>query len=57
MALPDAYLKPSRSVYERVNLLAGRVIVRAIFPLVAEELGSDFSVDAVLRLDSQEETG
>jgi predicted AAA+ superfamily ATPase len=35
-----------------VNLLAGRVIVRAMFPLVAEELASDFSVDAVLRFGS-----
>ena len=35
-----------------VNLLAGRVIVRAMFPLVAKELGSDFSVDAVLRFGS-----
>jgi predicted AAA+ superfamily ATPase len=35
-----------------VNLLAGRVIVRAMFPLVAEELSSDFSVDAVLRFGS-----
>ncbi len=35
-----------------VNLLAGRVIERAMFPLVAKELGSDFSVDAVLRFGS-----
>ncbi len=32
-----------------VNLLAGRVIERAMFPLVAQELGTDFSVDAALR--------
>ena len=35
-----------------VNLLAGRVIERAMFPLVARELGSDFSLDAVLRFGS-----
>jgi predicted AAA+ superfamily ATPase len=35
-----------------VNLLAGRVIVRTMFPFVAEELGSDFSLDAVLRFGS-----
>ncbi len=35
-----------------VNLLAGRVIDRAMFPLVARELGSDFSLDAVLRFGS-----
>lgn len=32
-----------------VNLLAGRVIERAMFPLVAEEVGSDFSLDDALR--------
>jgi predicted AAA+ superfamily ATPase len=32
-----------------VNLLAGRVIERAMFPLVFRELGSDFDLDAVLR--------
>lgn len=35
-----------------VNLLAGRVIERALFPLVARELGSDFDLDAVLRFGS-----
>ncbi len=35
-----------------VNLLAGRVIERAMFPLVARELGSDFSLDAALRFGS-----
>lgn len=35
-----------------VNLLAGRVIERAMFPLVAREMGSDFSLDAVLRFGS-----
>lgn len=32
-----------------VNLLAGRVIERAMFPLVARELGSDFNLDDALR--------
>ncbi len=32
-----------------VNLLAGRVIERAMFPLVAGELGSDFNLDDALR--------
>ncbi len=35
-----------------VNLLAGRVIERAMFPLVARELGSDFNLDTVLRFGS-----
>ena len=35
-----------------VNLLAGRVIERAMFPLVARELGSDFDLDTVLRFGS-----
>jgi predicted AAA+ superfamily ATPase len=35
-----------------VNLLAGRVIDRAMFPFVAEELGTEFSLDAVLRFGS-----
>ncbi len=35
-----------------VNLLAGRVIERAMFPFVARELGDDFSLDAVLRFGS-----
>ena len=35
-----------------VNLLAGRVIERALFPLVARELGTDFDLDAVLRFGS-----
>ncbi len=35
-----------------VNLLAGRVIERAMFPLVARELGSDFRLDDVLRFGS-----
>ncbi len=35
-----------------VNLLAGRVIERAMFPLVARELGSDFDLDQVLRFGS-----
>jgi uncharacterized protein len=35
-----------------VNMLAGRVIERGMFPLVARELGSEFSVDAVLRFGS-----
>ncbi|MCP3964118.1 MAG: ATP-binding protein [bacterium] len=35
-----------------VNLLAGRVIERAMFPLVARELGPDFDLDAVLRFGS-----
>jgi predicted AAA+ superfamily ATPase len=32
-----------------VNLLAGRVIERAMFPLVAKELGRDFKLDDALR--------
>jgi predicted AAA+ superfamily ATPase len=32
-----------------VNVLAGRVIERAMFPLVAGELGSDFNLDDALR--------
>ncbi len=32
-----------------VNLLAGRVIERAMFPLVARELGSDFDLETALR--------
>lgn len=32
-----------------VNLLAGRVIERAMFPLVVGELGSDFNLDDALR--------
>ena len=35
-----------------VNLLAGRVIERAMFPLVARELGSDFDLETVLRFGS-----
>ncbi len=35
-----------------VNLLAGRVIERAMFPLVARELGPDFDLDNVLRFGS-----
>lgn len=35
-----------------VNLLAGRVIERAMFPLVARELGDEFSLDEVLRYGS-----
>ena len=35
-----------------VNLLAGRVIERAMFPLVARELGSEFDLDAILRFGS-----
>lgn len=35
-----------------VNLLAGRVIERAMFPLVARELGTDFELDSVLRFGS-----
>jgi len=35
-----------------VNLLAGRVIERAMFPLVARELGSEFDLDTVLRFGS-----
>lgn len=35
-----------------VNLLAGRVIERAMFPLVHRELGDDFSLDTVLRFGS-----
>ncbi len=35
-----------------VNLLAGRVIERGMFPLVARELSSDFSLDNVLRFGS-----
>lgn len=35
-----------------VNLLAGRVIERAMFPLVSRELGEDFDPDAVLRFGS-----
>lgn len=35
-----------------VNLLAGRVIERAMFPLVARELSSDFDLDTVLRFGS-----
>ncbi len=35
-----------------VNLLAGRVIERAMFPFVARELGADFDLDAVLRFGS-----
>lgn len=32
-----------------VNLLAGRVIDRAMFPLASRELGADFDLDAALR--------
>jgi uncharacterized protein len=35
-----------------VNLLAGRVIERAMFPLVARELGPEFSLGEVLRFGS-----
>ncbi|MBN2491085.1 MAG: ATP-binding protein [Planctomycetes bacterium] len=35
-----------------VNLLAGRVIERAMFPLVARELAGDFDLEAVLRFGS-----
>ena len=35
-----------------VNLLAGRVIERAMFPLTAGELGPDFDLDSVLRFGS-----
>jgi predicted AAA+ superfamily ATPase len=35
-----------------VNLLAGRVIERAMFPLTARELGPDFDLDSVLRFGS-----
>jgi predicted AAA+ superfamily ATPase len=35
-----------------VNLLAGRVIERGMFPLVARELEADFSLDTVLRFGS-----
>lgn len=35
-----------------VNLLAGRVIERAMFPLVARELESDFDLETVLRFGS-----
>ncbi len=35
-----------------VNLLAGRVIDRAMFPLVAQELRGDFDLEAVLRYGS-----
>ncbi len=35
-----------------VNLLAGRVIDRAMFPLVARELGSEFRLEAVLEFGS-----
>lgn len=35
-----------------VNLLAGRVIERAMFPFVARELGDDFALDTVLRFGS-----
>jgi len=35
-----------------VHLLAGRVIERSMFPLVARELGSDFNLDAALRFGS-----
>jgi predicted AAA+ superfamily ATPase len=35
-----------------VNLLAGRVIERSMFPLVARELGADFDLPEVLRFGS-----
>lgn len=35
-----------------VNLLAGRVIERAMFPLVARELGPEFDLETVLRFGS-----
>ena len=35
-----------------VNLLAGRVIERGMFPLVSRELDSDFSIDDILRYGS-----
>jgi predicted AAA+ superfamily ATPase len=35
-----------------VNLLAGRVIERGMFPLVSRELGSDFSIEDTLRFGS-----
>jgi len=35
-----------------VNLLAGRVIERAMFPLVAREFGAEFKLDNVLRFGS-----
>ena len=35
-----------------VNLLAGRVIDRAMFPLVAQELRADFDLDAILSCGS-----
>lgn len=35
-----------------VNLLAGRVIERAMFPLVAREMGPDFELEAVLQYGS-----
>ena len=34
------------------NLLAGRVIERAMFPFVARELGTDFDLESVLRFGS-----
>lgn len=35
-----------------VNLLAGRALLRTMFPLTAAELGGDFDLDAVLRWGS-----
>lgn len=43
----------ARSLRARgVNLLAGRALRKEMFPLVPEELGSDFDMDAVLRFGS-----
>jgi uncharacterized protein len=35
-----------------VNLLAGRAVTRTMYPLLPEELGSDFDLEAVLRFGS-----